>query len=157
MTTAVDIAFDCLPLRSIGRIDIPLDASPGYRSRCERLQQALEAYPGAYAYYLYNTHCVYRLANSDIENMLRFTFEGVLLTDLSDARADRADLNIELVSETCGSLSEEVLAWFRKIVTQAVLIEFNHFIAAGHLASRVENISKHASIHDITDFAGKDV
>ena len=37
----VDIVFDCLPLRSIGRMDIPLDASPKYRARCERIKHAL--------------------------------------------------------------------------------------------------------------------
>jgi hypothetical protein len=27
----VEIVFDCLPLRSVGRLDIPIDASPKYR------------------------------------------------------------------------------------------------------------------------------
>jgi hypothetical protein len=134
MDQVVDIAFDCLPLRSIGRVDVPLDASPEYRARGERLQQAIEKYAGQNAYFLYNTRCVYRLANSDIDNMLRFTFDGVLLTDRSDAKADRADLAVKLQSETCGPLSPEVLAWFRCVVERAVLIEFDHFIAAGQLA-----------------------
>ena len=64
------------------------------------------------AYFLYNSRCIYRLANSDVEGMLRFSFEGTVLTDLSDAKADRADLSIELHSETCGGLSAVVVDWF---------------------------------------------
>ena len=29
----VDISFDCLPLRSVTRLDVPIDASPKYRER----------------------------------------------------------------------------------------------------------------------------
>ncbi|MCI0334140.1 MAG: hypothetical protein L0228_13055 [Planctomycetes bacterium] len=157
MQPLVDIAFDCLPLRSVGRVDVPLDASPAYRARCERLQQAIETHGTANAYFLYNTRCVYRLANSDIENMLRFSFDGVLVTDRSDCRADRAELAIKLTSETCGPMSPEVLAWFGRVVERAVLIEFNHFIAAGRLAERVEDLGQVASIADVTDFAGMNV
>jgi hypothetical protein len=135
MTPVVEIAFDCLPLRSIGRVDVPLDASPAYRARGERLQQAIEKHGRENAYFLYNTRCVYRLANSDIDNMLRFAFDGVLLTDRSDAKAARADLTIELKSETCGPMPPEVLAWFQRVVERAVLIEFDRFIAAGNLAA----------------------
>jgi hypothetical protein len=134
MQPIVDISFDCLPLRSIVRVDIPLDASPAYRARGERLQRAIEKHGAENAYFLYNTRCVYRLANSDIEGMLRFSFDGVVLTDLSDARAERAELNIELRSETCGAMEPAVLAWFKQVVERAVLIEFGHFIAAGKLA-----------------------
>jgi hypothetical protein len=133
MTPVVDISFDCLPLRTIGRVDIPIDASPVFRARGERLQRAFEKYGNENAYFLYNTRCVYRLANSDIEGMLRFSFDGVLLTDRSDGRAERADLNIELQSETCGPMEPAVLAWFKRVVERAVLIEFGRFIAAGKL------------------------
>jgi hypothetical protein len=60
-------------------------------------------------YFLYNTRCVYRLANSDIDNMLRFSFDGVLITDRSDGKADRAELAVGLTSETCGPMSSEVV------------------------------------------------
>jgi hypothetical protein len=150
MKPVVEIAFDCLPLRSIGRVDVPLDASPEYRARGERLQQAIEKHGRENAYFLYNTRCVYRLANSDIDNMLRFTFDGVLLTDRSDAKAASADLAIELQSETCGPLSPEVLAWFRGVVERAVLIDFDHFIAAGQLAQLDPSAS-------VSDFIGMNV
>ena len=41
MSEYVEIEFDCLPLRSVGRMDIPIDASPNYRARCERIKHAL--------------------------------------------------------------------------------------------------------------------
>ena len=157
MQPVVDIAFDCLPLRSVGRVDVPLDASPAFRARCERLQRAIDAYGAENAYFLYNTRCVYRLANSDIDNMLRFSFDGVLLTDRSDAKADRADLAIELRSETCGHITPEVLAWFRCVVERAVLIEFDHFIAAGRLEQRMKDLGQVDSIADVSDFAGMNV
>jgi hypothetical protein len=155
MTPRVDIAFDCLPLRLVGRIDVPLDASPAFRARCERLQRAIEVHGDAHAYYLYNTRCVFRLANSEVENMLRFTFEGTLLTDRSDGKSDRAELDVELVASTCtGAMPPEVLAWFRRAVHQAVLIEFDHFISAGQLAERVDRLGSVDSIADLGDFAG---
>ena len=157
MQPIVDIEFDCLPLRSIGRVDVPIDASPAYRARCERLLQAIEAHGAANAYFLYNTRCVYRLANSDIDNMLRFSFDGVLITDRSDGKADHAELAVKLTSETCGPMSPEVLAWFDRVVERAVLIEFNHFIAAGSLADRVEDLGQVASINDVAGFAGMNV
>jgi hypothetical protein len=157
MKPIVDIAFDCLPLRSVGRVDVPLDASPAFRARCERLQRAIDAHGAENAYFLYNTRCVYRLANSDVDNMLRFTFDGVLLTDRSDCKADRADLAVELTSETCSALSPEVLAWFCRVVERAVLIEFDHFIAAGQLAERVTDLGSVASVADVSDFAGMNV
>ena len=153
MEPVVDIAFDCLPLRSVGRVDVPLDASPAFRARCEHLKQAIDRHGSANAYYLYNARCVYRLANSEIDGMIRFSFAGTVLTDLSDLRADRADLTIELAAETCGGLSPEVLAWFRRVVERAVLVEFDRFIAAGHLAERVSQLGHVASLADLADFA----
>ena len=54
MNRPVDISFDCLPLRSIGRLDIPLDASPKYRARCERIKAAIDKHGSHNAYYLYH-------------------------------------------------------------------------------------------------------
>jgi hypothetical protein len=157
MEPYVDIAFDCLPLRSVGRVDVPLDASPAYRARCQRLQKAIDTHGTDNAYFLYNTRCVFRLANSDIDNMLRFSFDGTLLTDRSDCRADRADLAIELTAETCGPMPREVLVWFQRLVERAVLIEFDHFIAAGRLAERVMQLGQVDHICDVADFAGMNV
>jgi hypothetical protein len=157
MTPYVDIAFDCLPLRSVGRVDVPLDASPAFRARCESLQQALETYGTQNAYFLYNTRCVFRLANSDVLNMIRFSFDGTVLTDQGDCRAHGADLAIELRAETCGAVPPEVLAWFRTVVERAVLIEFDHFITAGSLAARIDELGHVGQVADLTDFAGMNV
>jgi len=157
MDPIVDIAFDCLPLRSIGRVDIPIDASPAYRRRCERLQQAIDAHGTENAYYLYNARCVYRLANSEVDGMLRFSFEGTVLTDSSDCKAESANLTIELAGETCGCVPSEVEAWFRGAVERAVLIEFDRFIAAGRLAQRLDELAEMQSLADLADFAGMNV
>jgi hypothetical protein len=157
MEPQVDIAFDCLPLRSVGRVDVPLDASPAFRARCQQLQRAIDTHGTANAYYLYNTRCVFRLANSDVINMVRFSFDGTVLTDRSDGKADRTDLAVELTAETCGGLSAEVLTWFRGVVERAVLIEFDRFIAAGRLAARVTQLGQVASVTDLADFAGMGV
>ncbi|MGE3408570.1 MAG: hypothetical protein AB7I37_17260, partial [Pirellulales bacterium] len=65
MTRYVDITFDCLPLRSIGRLDVPIDASPRYRARCERLLKAIEQHGSFNTYYLYNAQCTFHLTNDD--------------------------------------------------------------------------------------------
>jgi hypothetical protein len=154
MDPVVDIEFDCLPLRSVGRFDIPLDASAAFRARCERLKQAIDTYDNQHAYFLYNTQCTYRLANSEIANMLRFTFDGVVLTDLSDRQAERAELTIELTAETCGGVPPAVHQWLRGVVERAVLIEFDRFISAGQLAARVAELTTAGNLTAIGDFSG---
>ncbi|HEX5471437.1 MAG TPA: hypothetical protein VFW73_06100 [Lacipirellulaceae bacterium] len=154
MDSFVDIEFDCLPLRSVARVDVPLDASPAFCARCEQLQQAIEAHHGENAYFLYNTRCNFRLANSDIENMLRFSFDGTLITDRSDCKAERAALNVELVAETCGGVPSLVMDWFRAAVVRAVLVEFDRFIEAGRLAERVGQLGNIDGIADVAGFAG---
>lgn len=157
MEPFVDIEFDCLPLRLVGRVDVPLDASFAFRARLEHLQRAIDKHGASNGYFLYNTRCVYRLANSDIENMARFTFEGTVVTDLSDRQAEQADLDVELVAETCGGLPPAVLAWFQQAVKRAVLIEFDRFIAAGSLADRVTELGQLSSLAGLAGFAGADV
>jgi hypothetical protein len=154
MDPVVEIEFDCLPLRSIARVDIPLDASPAFRQRCERLLTAIEAHDNQNAYFLYNTQCTYHLANSEIANMLRFSFDGTVLTDRSDCKADQADLAIELVAETCGGVPAAALEWLQTVVERAVLVEFDRFINDGQLAARVAELGDVASISSISGFAG---
>jgi hypothetical protein len=157
MDHPVDIAFDCLPHRSVGRVDIPIDASPEFRARLEHLKRSIDKHGIDNAYFLYNSRCVYRLANSDIEGMLRFSFEGAVLTDRSDAKADRADLDVELVSETCGGLPAVVLDWFAVAVQRAVLVEFDRFIAAGHLERRVDELERLTHLSELSNFTGMNV
>jgi hypothetical protein len=153
----VEIEFECLPLRAVGRTDVPIDASPSFRARTEHLKRSIEAHGTENAYFLYNAHCTYRLANSDVDGMLRLAFEGALLTDASDAKAERIDLEVALVGETCGGVPREVLAWLECIVSRAVLIEFDRFIAAGMLAHRVVELGQVGDLADLADFAGMNV
>ncbi len=154
MQPVVDIEFDCLPLKSIGRVDVPLDASPAFRAQRERLQQAIETHGSRNAYFLYNTQCTFHLANSEIANMLRFTFDGTVLTDRSDCKADYADLAIVLVAETCGGVPPEALEWLHGIVQRAVLVEFDRFIDAGQMAARVAELGTVNNLNSLCGFAG---
>lgn len=157
MDTQIDIAFDCLPHRSVGRVDIPLDASPEFRSRLEHLKRSIDKHGIENAYFLYNARCVYHLANSDIEGMLRFSFEGAVLTDRSDAKAASADLDVELVSETCGGVPAAVLEWLCGAVARAVLVEFDRFITAGHLEQRVNELDAMTHLASLANFKGMHV
>ena len=141
MTRFVEIEFDCLPLRSVGRLDIPLDASPRYRARCERIKAALEKHGSFNSYFLYYANCVFHLTNRADLGSLEFSFEGTVLTDPTDRKTVLADLEISLVRETCDWLTEPIVAWFREAVSRAVLVEFDRYIEAGDLAQTVERIA----------------
>ena len=142
MNRYVDIVFDCLPLRSIGRMDIPLDASPRYRARCERIKRALETHGSHNTYYLYNASCGFHLTNRAEVGMLQFAFEGTALTDETDQTTVRCDLEVELLRETCDWLTEPVVAWFQETVPRSVAVEFDRYIAAGDLSQTVERIAR---------------
>lgn len=133
MQRYVEITFDCLPLRSVSRMDIPIDASPRYRARCERIKAAIETHGSHNTYYLYNAECVFHLTNSEDVGMLAFGFEGTVTTDPSDLKTQRAHLESELLRETCDWLTEPVVNWFKESVPRAVEVEFDRYIAAGDL------------------------
>lgn len=154
MEPVVDIAFDCLPLRAVGRMDAPLDASPIFRARYEHLIAALEKHGTERTYFLYDARCVFRLANSEVENMLRFEFEGIVRTDASDLLTESTDLIVKLASETCGGVPAEVLAWFEERVAKAVAIEFDRFIAAGQLTERSTSLGQIERLSDVAGFSG---
>ncbi len=154
MEPVVEITFDCLPLRAVGRLDAPLDASPVYRARYEHLIAALEKYGPERTYFLYDARCVFRLANSEIEGMLRFEFEGMARTDASDLLTEQVELDVKLTSETCGGISAEVLAWLVERVNKAVAIEFDRFIAAGQLRERATNLGQIERLSDLAGFSG---
>jgi hypothetical protein len=137
----VDISFDCLPLRSVTRLDVPIDASPKYRERCERIKRELETHGSHNTYYLYNASCVFHLTNAPDHGMLEFKFDGTVLTDTIDQHTERAYLHTELVRETCDWLTEPVVAWFRDTVSQAVMKEFDLYIAAGTLEQTRQRIA----------------
>lgn len=148
---AVDIAFDCLPLRTVARLDVPLDASESLQRRAVSIKAAFEAYGPERTYFLYNARCIYRFANSEVEGICRFEFEGVVRTDAGDRKCEETSLEVRLVSETCGGIPPAASAWLAQQVERAVAIEFDRFIAAGQLTDRSASDS---ALRDLGDLAG---
>ena len=151
MSLHVEITFDCVPLRSIGRLDVPIDASPAFQALCERVKEAVQRHGLHNAYYLHNARCTYRLTNDERIGMLQFGFEGSVLTDAEDRKTVRADLRVELLRETCDWLAEPIVAWFRETVNRAVIVEFDRYIAAGDLdrtIQRLETIQAESDAHE---------
>jgi hypothetical protein len=142
MIRYVEIAFDCLPLRSVTRFDIPLDASPKFRARCERIKAALERHGSHNTYYLYNASCTYRLTNSESLGMLEFSFEGTVLTGENDQNTVEASLEVSLEHETCEWLTEPIVGWFRETVRRSVMVEFDRYIAVGDLEQTLARLKR---------------
>lgn len=142
MNRYVEIAFDCLPLRSIGRLDIPIDASPKYRARCERILKAIETHGSHNTYYLYNANCTFHLTNRTELGTLEFRFEGTALTDAADQLTEHCHLEVELSRETCDWLTEPIVQWFKDTVPRSVAVEFDRFIAAGDLDQTMRRIER---------------
>ena len=150
MPLPVEISFDCLPLRSLGRLDVPLDAADEFRAKYLRVKQALAKHGLHNTYYLHNASCTFHLTNHPQIGMVEFRFEGTVLTDPQDRAAIGADLEVELHRETCDWLTEPVVSWFRETVKRAVLAEFDRYIAAGDLAktvARLEQIRSQSDAH----------
>lgn len=147
---AIDVIFSCLPLRRVGRLDVPLDASEAQRQRSLRMKAAITALGLERTYYLYDAHCVFRFANSDVDGACRFEFEGAVVTDAGDRKCQQTQLEVRLVSETCGGVPAEVEAWLAQRVRQAVAIEFDRFLLA---TRREEELAETAE----TEFSGLDV
>jgi hypothetical protein len=142
MQRYVEISFDCLPLRSVGRIDIPLDASPAFRAHCERVQAAIAAHGTHNTYFLYNARCVFHLTNDPRQGMLDFSFTGTALTDQTDQKTVRCVLDVVLEQETCDWLTAPIVDWFRRTVEEAVRVEFDRYIQAGDLQKTRERIER---------------
>lgn len=142
MSQYVEISFDCLPLRSVGRLDIPIDASPKYRQRCERIKAALAQHGSHNSFYLYNAACKLHLTNSEEVGMLDFRFEGTVLTDVDDLKTVAAHLTVTVERETCDWLTEPIVEWFRETVHRAVMVEFDRYISAGDLKQAIQRAAE---------------
>ena len=129
----VEIEFECWPLRSISRRDVPLDASPGYRRLTHAIQAAIETHGTFNSYYLHQGRCTYHLLNDESTGAIEFRFEGTVLTRQDDLAARQADLTVEIHRETCSWLTQPVVDWFRETVSRSVMAEFDRYIAAGDL------------------------
>jgi hypothetical protein len=138
----VEISFDCLPLRSVPRLDVPVDAPPAFRALAERVRNAIHRHGAHNTYYLYNAHCNYHLTNDPALGMLTFRFEGTVFTDESDLKTIGAELEVSLAAETCDWLTEPIVAWFRETVSRAVMVEFDRYIAAGDLKRTLERLAQ---------------
>ncbi|MEC9092746.1 MAG: hypothetical protein VX438_08585 [Planctomycetota bacterium] len=134
----VEIEFDCIPLRTISRLDIPLDASPGYIQKCKAIKRAIEVHGSHNTYFLHNASCTYYLTNHSEVGKIKFSWEGTVSTDIKDRHCVSVSLSIQLESETCDWLTEPIVQWFSKTVEQSVKHEFNRYIEAGDL-SKTEN------------------
>lgn len=138
----VEITFDCLPLRSVTRLDIPIDASPKYRAQCERIKAAIEKHGSHNTYYLYNALCRYHLTNHADRGMLELRFEGTVITEATDMHTQRCDVQAELVRETCDWLTTPIVQWFEQCVSRSVAVEFDRYIEAGDLQKTKERIAR---------------
>ena len=143
----VEITFDCLPLRSVTRLDVPIDASPKFQTLCERVKQAIETHGSHNTYFLHDATCIYHLLNDPELGRLEFSFTGTALTDETDLKCRTCDLQVTLVRETCDWLTQPVVNWFAESVARSVAVEFDRFIQAGDLQrakERIEEIQKAA-------------
>lgn len=155
MSRWVEITFDCLPLRSVGRLDIPIDASPKYQAACQRIKDAIEQHGSHNTYYLYNASCIYHLTNNADSGLLEFTFEGTVFTDAADEQTARCDVHVDLVRETCDWMTEAVVQWFAETVRRAVVVEFDRYIEAGDLQQARDRIDAlQAASDDAGGFVG---
>ncbi len=142
MNPSVEISFECVPLRTLGRLDVPLDASPGFEALVQRVKRAVEKHGQHNTYYLHNARYVLHLTNDPQIGMLEFRFEGTVLTDAEDRTTLRSDLDVQLAQETCDWLTEPVVGWLRETVNRAVQVEFDRYIAAGDLERAKQRIAR---------------
>jgi hypothetical protein len=142
MANWVEITFDCIPMRSVSRLDAPLDASPKLAAKLLRLKQAIETHGTHNTYYLHNANCRFHLTNNPEIGSISFDFEGTVFTDSDDLKATRTDLDVTLQSETCNWLNQAVVTWLSESVHRAVIVEFDRYIAAGDLEKTRERLAK---------------
>ena len=104
----VEVEFDCLPLRSVTRLDVPLDASPKYEQFVLRVKAAITQHGSHNTYYLHGGKCVFHLTNDPQRGEIAFSFEGTAMTCSKDRQTKSVDLTVELSRETCGWLERTV-------------------------------------------------
>ena len=136
----VEFEFDCLPLRSVTRMDVPVDASPAYEQFVLRVKAAIAKHGAHNTYYLHRGVCTFHLTNDSEQGAILFSFEGVVLTDSDDLRTRGVEVEVELRRETCAWLTEPVVAFFAETVRHALMVEFDRYIQAGDLQKTEERI-----------------
>ena len=147
----VEIEFDCLPLRSVTRLDAPVDASPVYEQFVLRVKEAMAKHGSHNTYYLHRGRCAYHLTNDPACGRVSFAFEGTVMTGENDRETKAVDIIVKLDDETCGWLSAPVVGFLSESVQHAVRVEFDRYIAAGDLAqteARIEAIQAQSDSED---------
>lgn len=129
----VEIEFDCLPLRSVTRLDVPVDASPAYEQFVLRVKQAMSKHGSHNTYYLHRGTCTYHLTNDPDIGTVVFRFEGTAMTGEKDRRTKAVDISVKLQGETCAWLSEPIVGFLAESVQHALIVEFDRYIEAGDL------------------------
>lgn len=147
----VEISFDCMPLRSVGRMDIPIDASPRYRQFCETVKAAIEKHGSHNSFFLYNASCKYHLTNDPNRGLIEFNFQGTVLTNGDDTQTKQCDLEVELAGETCDWLNSTIVEWFESTVHRSVAVEFDRYIQAGDLEQTKQRVAKIQEASDDAD------
>jgi len=142
MNHYVDVTFDCLPLRSLGRLDPPLDATAEVIEFYDRLRRAAAKHGLHNSYYLYRAACIFHLTNDAETGMVEFAFEGAVLTDAGDLKTRQCDLEVRLQREVCPWLTAPAVAWLGETVSQAVRVEFDRYIAAGDLQKTIARLER---------------
>jgi uncharacterized protein (DUF1330 family) len=136
----VEAEFECLPLRSITRLDVPVDASPAYEQFVLRVKDAMAKHGTHNAYYLHRGKCAYHLTNDPAQGRVVFAFEGTVLTDESDKTTKAVDLTVTLDRETCSWLTEPIVGFLAESVHHAIMVEFDRYILAGDLEKTNQRI-----------------
>lgn len=141
----VEIVFDCLPLRTVTRVDIPIDASPVLAEKMLRVKEAIQKHGVLNTYFLHNARCRFHFTNDPRDGMVEFNFDGTVLTDAADLHTKSCDLRVALARETCSWLNQTIVDWLTGSVQRAVQLEFDRYIQAGDLKQvqeRVERIQR---------------
>jgi hypothetical protein len=142
MSRYLDITFDCLPLRSIGRFDVPVDASPEQVAFSKQVRLAMAKHGVHNTYYLHRAVCGFHLTNDEQIGLVTFGFDGVVLTDTEDMKTVDCDLRVVLQAEVCDWLTADAVAWLAETVPHAVRVEFDRYIAAGDLRRTIERLER---------------
>ncbi|MGW8256811.1 MAG: hypothetical protein ACWGMZ_04935 [Thermoguttaceae bacterium] len=139
---AVDISFNCIPLRALGRFDPPVDATDEQRNQWNRLHTALNTHGAFNTFYLCDGRCIFHLTNHEIEGMLSFKFEGTVLTDAADQKTIGSDLQIELEEESCDWLTAAAVQWLQETTERAICVEFDRYVSAGDLQKTIDRLQQ---------------
>jgi len=147
---SVTITFDCMPLRGVSRLDIPLDASPVFRERLERFQRAVAKHGMRNTYYLTKAACTFYFTNDQAIGWVQFAIEGTVLTNELDTVTVGSDLDIRLEKETCEWLTQPAVEWLTLAAKRAIEVEFDRYIAAGDLSRAIQRLAREQSAIDAT-------